>query len=74
MKVGGFRNGVRNLDAERILEMGSALGMVVWITFLQKRDTRIITYASGTSKTQIDYKMMRNKDRKRVRDVKVIAW
>ena len=54
--------------------MGSALGMVVWITFLQKRDTRIITYASGTSKTQIDYTMMRNKDRKRVRDVKVIAW
>ena len=36
-----------------------------------KRDTQPITYISEPSKTQIDYIMVRNKDR--VRDVKVIA-
>ena len=69
----GFENDVRNLLAERILEMRSAVDMTVWIMFLQKHDTRSITQTSGTSKTHIDYTMMRNKDRKRVRHVKVIA-
>ena len=32
-----------------------------------------MTYTSGPSKTQIDYIMVKNKDRKRVRDVKVNA-
>ena len=53
--------------------MGSALDMIVVIIFFKKRDTQLITYISRLSKTQIDYIMVRNKSRKRVRDVKVIA-
>ena len=70
---GGFVGMARNLERERILEMGSALDMIVCNTFFKKRDTRLITYKSGPFKVQIDYIMVRNKDRKRVRDVKVIA-
>ena len=67
----GFGYGVRNLEGERILEMGSALDMTVCNTFFKKHDSRLMTITSGSSKTQIDYIMVRNKDRKRVRDVKV---
>ena len=70
---GGFGNGGRNLEGERIIEMGSALDMIVYYTFFKKCDTRLIVYTSGTSKTLIDYIMVRNKDRKRVVDVKVAA-
>ena len=34
-----FGYGVRNLEGERILEMGSALGMIVCNTFFKKHDT-----------------------------------
>ena len=70
---GGLVGMARNLERERILEMGSALDMIVCNTFFRKRDTRLITYKSGPFKIQIDYIMVRNKDRKRVRDVKVIT-
>ena len=43
--------------------------MIVCNTVFKKSDTRLITYTSGPSKTQIDYIMMRNKDRKRVGDI-----
>ena len=38
--------------------------MIAWNTFFKKHDIRLITYTSGPSKTQIDYKMVRNKGRK----------
>ena len=69
----GFGYGVGNLNGERILEIGSALDMVVSNMLFKKRDTRLIIYISRPSKTQIDYIMVRNKDTKRVREVKVIA-
>ena len=69
---GGFGYGDRNLEGERILELGLALDMVVCNTFFKKRDSRLVTYTSGASKTQIDYIMVRNKDKKFVKDVKVI--
>ena len=51
--------------------MGSALDMTVCNTFFKKRDSQIIEYLSGPSKIQIYYTMVRNKDRRGVRDVKV---
>lgn len=44
--------------------MGSALDKTVC-------NNQLIKYLSGLSKTQIHYTMVRNKDRKRERDVKV---
>ena len=70
---GGYGYGNRNREGERILELGAALDMVVCNTFFKKRDSRLITYVSGNSKTQIDYIMVRNKDRKFLKDVKVIS-
>ena len=69
---GGCGYGVRNVEGERILEMGSALDLVVCNTWFKKRDSRLITYTSGGCATQIDYILVRNKDRKLVKDVKVI--
>ena len=70
---GGFGYGARNVEGERILEMGAALDMVVCNTFFKKQDSRLITYTSGPSKTQIDYILVRNTDKKFVKDVKVLA-
>lgn len=69
---GGYGYGIRNIEGERILEMGSALDMVVCNTLFKKRESRLVTYKSGLSKTQIDYIMVRSCDKKIVRDVKVI--
>ena len=40
---------------------------------LRKKEGRLITYSSGTYNTQIEYILARNKDRKLVKDVKVIS-
>ena len=39
---GGFGNVGGNLEGERIIEMGSALDMIVYYTFFKKFDTRLI--------------------------------
>ena len=53
--------------------MGTALDMVVCNTWFKTRDSRSITYSSGDCSTQIDYILVRNKDRKLVKDVKVTS-
>lgn len=66
----GVGYGAECLEGEKILEMGPALDMTVCNTFFKKC---VITYTSGHSKTQIDYIMVKNNDRKRVRNVKFIS-
>ena len=51
--------------------MESALDMTICNIFFKKHDNQLVTYASGPSKNQIGYIMVRNKDRKRVRNAKV---
>ena len=46
--------------------------LILCNTFFKKCDNQVITYKSGLLKTQIDYIMVRNKSRKRVKDHKVI--
>ena len=46
---------VKNLEGDRILEMEPALDMILCNMFFKKHDTRLITYTSEPSKTQIDY-------------------
>ncbi|KAK3893367.1 hypothetical protein Pcinc_002801 [Petrolisthes cinctipes] len=63
--------GERN-TGERILEFGFAMDMLVANTVFKKRESHLVTYESGTAKTQVDYLLVRKKDRKLLSDVKVI--
>ena len=70
---GGFGFGTRNLEGERILELGAALDLKVCNTFFKKRESRLITYKSGPHHTQIDYFLVKGADLKTIKDVKVIG-
>ena len=56
-----------------MLEMESALDMIACNVFFKKCYTQLTTYTSGPSKAQIDYIMVRNKDKKRVINVNIIT-
>ena len=62
----------RVLEDKRVLEKRSALDMLVFSTLSKKLDSQTIAYTPGSSKTKIVYIMVRNKERKKVRDIKVI--
>ena len=53
--------------------MGASLDRVICNAFFKKRESQLITYRSGPNCTQIDYIMVRNNDRKIVKDIKVIS-
>ena len=40
--------------------------------FFKKKDKRLITYVSGTVRSQLDYIMVKRKDKKFVKDVKMV--
>ena len=69
---GGHGFGERNLEGERILEFGEATEMLVANSFFRKRDSHLITYQSGSATTQVDYIMVKQRDLKLIKDVKVI--
>ena len=60
---GGFGYGVRNAEGEHILEFGLAQDMVVCNTLFRKCSSRLTTFSSGGSNTQIDYIMMKPETR-----------
>ena len=70
---GGFGYSVRNAEGERILEVGLALDMVMCNTLFRKRSSRLTTFSSGGSNTQIDYIMMKTRDKKHLKDVNLIS-
>ena len=69
---GGRGFGTRNAEGERILEFCDALQMVVCNTMFRKNVNRLVTFMSGMSVSQIDYFLVKKRDRKLVMDVKVI--
>ena len=69
---GGYGLGARNTEGERILEFSVAHNLVVTNSHFRKKPSHIVTYKSGTSISQIDYILVRKRDRKLIRDVKVI--
>jgi hypothetical protein len=69
---GGFGYGDRNMEGCRVLEFGEAHGLVVGNTWFKRLKDRLVTYRSGNEKTVIDYVLVREKDRKLIRNVKVI--
>ncbi|KAM2304509.1 hypothetical protein ACFXTH_024206 [Malus domestica] len=73
---GGFHGGhgfrERNEDGEAILDFAMAYDLFLANTFFKKRKEHVITYKSGSSKTQIDFLLMRKGDRITCKDCKVI--
>ncbi|KAM1404945.1 hypothetical protein ACFX2I_013383 [Malus domestica] len=69
---GGHGFGERNEDGEVILNFAMAYDLFLANTFFKKREEHLITYKSGSSKTQIDFLLMRKGDRITCKDCKVI--
>ena len=69
---GGSGYGERNADGDRVLEFAVANVFVVGNTFFVKRDSHLITYQSGNAKTQIDFILLRKRNLKMAKDIKVI--
>ena len=56
----------------RILEFCAAMNMIVGNTFFKKRNTQIVTYESGPSKTPVDYCLERGDQRKFVKGISIV--
>ena len=67
---GGSGYGERNADGDRVLEFAN--DFVIGNTFFVKRDSHLITYQSGNAKTQIDFILLRKRNLKMAKDIKVI--
>jgi hypothetical protein len=69
---GGYGFGVRNTEGERILEFAMANSLVVGNSWFLKKDNHLITYDTKGAKTQVDYILLKRRDLKRVKNIKVI--
>ncbi|KAK6743228.1 hypothetical protein RB195_010468 [Necator americanus] len=68
---GGYGYGARNDDGLRILEYAVASDLIIANTQYRKRKSHL-TYTSGGRETQIDFWMLRRRDRRLLQDSKVI--
>ena len=69
---GGYGFGARNADSSRILEFPDGLNLVICNTLFMKQESKLVTYVAGSAKSTIDYIMVRQGDKVKVRNVKVI--
>ena len=69
---GGHGFGTRNVEGKKVLEFVLANDLVVGNTCFIKRESHLVSFNSGTNRTQIDYILYRKSFRKAVKDVKVI--
>ena len=69
---GGYGYSSCNPDGERILEFAVANKLVVGNSLFNKRDSHLVTYYSGSHKTQIDYMLFHKNFCKGIINVKVI--
>ncbi|XP_065315022.1 craniofacial development protein 2-like [Gordionus sp. m RMFG-2023] len=69
---GGFGYGERNDEGEHVLKFTKAFDLALTNTYDKKKDSHLITYESGTRKTQIDYMLISRRRLKDVIDCKVI--
>ncbi len=67
----GHGYGSRNTERERILEFVTAQDMVVVNSFFKKPEQHLITHQSGGHCSQIDYVLLRKKDLKVSKNIKV---
>ncbi|EYC44370.1 hypothetical protein Y032_0463g1909 [Ancylostoma ceylanicum] len=71
---GGFGYGVRNDDGERILDYAESHNLIIANTKFRKRPSHLVSFYSGSNKTQIDYVLVRYQDQKLVTDAKVVPY
>ena len=69
---GGFGYGDRNADGSRTLEFADELNLGICNTFFMKQEYQLVTYAAGSVKSTVDYIIVRQEDKAKVRNVKVI--
>ena len=69
---GGFGYGDRNAEGDRVLDFAVANTLVIGNTFFAKRESHLVTYQSGTAKSQIDYIMLRKRAPKLAKNIKII--
>ena len=69
---GGYGFGRRNVDGEMLLEFSDALDLDIVNTWFKQEVRKMITYETKACKTVIDFSLIRKRERKLVRDVKVI--
>ena len=70
---GGFGYGCRNTDGSKILEFADGLNLVICNTLFAKQEAKLVTYVAGPVKSTVDYVMVRQEDKAKVRNVKVIS-
>ena len=68
----GFGYGDRNTDGSRILKFADALNIVISNTLFTKQELQLVTYAAGPDKSTVDYIIVRQENKAKVRNVKVI--
>ncbi|VDP21391.1 unnamed protein product [Heligmosomoides polygyrus] len=71
---GGFGYGSLNADGKRILEYAESHSLTIVNTVFRKRDLHLIAYYSGTTKTQIDFVLVRDRDRSLVKNAKIVPY
>jgi len=69
---GGFGFGERNSKGVSVLDFTVAYELLVVNSFFKKKEDHLVTFKSGSSKTQIDYFPMRTDSRRFCKDCKVI--
>ena len=70
---GGFGYGSRNADGSRILEFADGLNLVICNTLFTKQEAKLVTYSAGPVKSTVDYIMVRQEDKAKICNVKVIT-
>ena len=70
---GGFGYGSRNADGSRILEFADGLNWVICNTLFTKQEAKLVTYVAGPVKSTVDYILVRQEDKAKIRNVKVIT-
>ncbi|VDP51690.1 unnamed protein product [Heligmosomoides polygyrus] len=66
--------GSRNVDGERILQYAESHNQTMVNTLFRKRDSLFISFYSGSTRTQIDFVLVKDRDRKLVTDAKVVLY
>ena len=69
----GFGYGSRNADGSRILEFADGLNLVICNTLFTKQEAKLVTYVAGPVKSTADCIMVRQADKAKIRNVKVIT-
>ena len=69
---GSFGYGERNTGGVSVLDFAVAYEFLVVNSYLKKKEDHLVTFKSGSFKTQIDYFLMRADSRRYCKDYKVI--